>query len=135
MKEEWNISICGLNCSKCDINLAYHGDQTILKELQDYFKEERNEILTPESIACIGCRGSNDVHWSSDCMMRTCALRKNRKYCFKCPVFPCSIVNKFCSDGMDHHRRTIEKSKKMKKIGLKAWVKEQKLKDKNVFCP
>lgn len=135
MIENWNISICGLNCSKCDIYLASHGDQAILKELLDYFKEQRNEIVNPDSFACNGCRSSNDVHWSSDCKMRACALNENLNYCFECTDFPCSIVNKFGSDGMDHHRRTIENSKKMKKIGLKAWVKEQKLKDKCLFCP
>ena len=135
MKEEWNISICGLNCSKCDINLAYHGDQTILKEILDYFKEERNEILNPESIACNGCRSSNDVHWSSDCKMRTCALSRNLDYCFECPDFPCSIIKEFSLDGVAHHKRTVENSKKMKEIGLKNWLKEQLLKDKCEFCP
>jgi hypothetical protein len=135
MKEEWNISICGLNCSKCDIYLAYRGDRTLLKEMVDYFKDEKNEIINPESIACDGCRGSNDVHWSSDCKMRTCALSKNHNYCFECPDFPCSIIDDFKLDGVPHHKRTVENSKKMKEIGLENWMKEQILKEKCEFCP
>ncbi|MHA1582105.1 MAG: hypothetical protein ACTSYM_06405 [Candidatus Baldrarchaeia archaeon] len=44
-------------------------------------------------------------------------------------------VDEFSSDGMSHHKRTIENLKRMKEIGIEAWIAEQKRKGKSVFCP
>jgi len=59
---KWDISVCGLNCAKCDIYQTYHGNDELLKEILDWFRRERNKIIRPESINCGGCRGPLDVH-------------------------------------------------------------------------
>jgi len=67
--------------------------------------------------------------------MMLCAKKKGIQYCFQCEDFPCTEVNKFASDGTPHHKRTIENSKRMKEIGVKAWIKEQERRGKNTLCP
>jgi len=133
--EKRSISVCGLNCAKCDIYLASHGNEKLRNEIIDWFKKERNKTIKPEQVRCEGCRGTLDTHWSSDCKMMLCAKNRELQYCFECEDFPCINVNKFSSDGASHHKRTIENSKRMKEIGIDAWIREQKRKGQYVFCP
>jgi len=133
--KDWLISVCGLNCAACDIHQAYLGNQKVRNEIVEWFRKERNKIVKPEQIKCEGCRGSIDVHWSPDCKMMLCARKKGVQYCFQCSEFPCTILNEFSSDGISHHRRTVENLKKMKEIGLEAWIAEQKRKGECLFCP
>jgi len=133
--EKWFIAVCGLNCAKCDIHLAGHGDEKLRDEIIEWFKKERNETIKPEQIRCEGCRGPLDAHWSSECKMMLCVKKRGLEYCFQCEDFPCISVNEFSSDGVSHHKRTIENSKRMKEIGIEAWIVEQKRKGQSVFCP
>ena len=104
--EIWDISICGLNCAKCDIFV--------------------------ESKECQGCRGSLDRHWSPDCQFLPCATKKGHQYCFECDDFPCDRLQAFASDGWAHHKRAVENLKRMKEIGIAGWIAEQ---EKCEFCP
>jgi hypothetical protein len=131
----WLISVCGLNCAKCDIYRAGHGDEKLLKELIDWFRKERNKTVNPEQIRCEGCRGPVDVHWKPACKMMLCAKEKGLLYCFQCGDFPCAEVNSFCSDGVPHHKKTVENSMRMREIGIEAWIEEQQKKGRCVFCP
>jgi hypothetical protein len=131
----WHISVCGLNCAVCDIHQAGHGNKEIRKEIIEWFKKERNETVDPEHIRCEGCRGSLDAHWSPDCNMMLCARKKGVEYCFQCVEFPCTFLEKFSSDGISHHKRTVENLKKMKEIGIEAWIEEQRNKGQCLFCP
>ncbi len=133
--ERWSIAICGLNCARCDIYLASHGDENLRDEIAKWFKKERNETIGLEQIRCEGCRGSLDVHWSSECKMMLCARKKRLEYCFQCEDFPCTSVNEFSVDGIPHHKRTVENLKMMKEMGIEAWIKEQERKGQCVFCP
>ncbi len=36
---------------------------------------------------------------------------------------------------MDHHRRAVENMKRIKEMGLEAWVEEQREKGPPMFCP
>jgi len=133
--EEWIIAVCGLNCAKCDIHLASRGNEKLRDEIVDWFKKERNSTIRPEQVRCEGCRGPLDVHWSSDCKMMLCAKKRGLQYCFQCEDFPCASVSEFSSDGVSHHKRTVENSKRMREIGIEAWIAEQKRKGQFVFCP
>ena len=132
---EWVISVCGLNCAKCDIQLAGHGNETLRSEIVDWFKDERNEIVEPGKIRCEGCLGPSGAHWSADCPIMLCAKDKGLSHCFQCKDFPCVKVEKFGSDGVSHHQRTIENSMRMKKIGIAKWIEEQNEKERCEFCP
>lgn len=132
---EWDISVCGLNCATCDIYQASHGNEALRDEIMAWFRRERNEVVDPEQIRCETCRGSLDCHWSPECRMMLCAKERGLRHCFECVEFPCPRVDEFSSDGVPHHGRTIENSKRMKEIGLEAWIEEQKRKGQCVFCP
>ena len=131
----WSVAVCGLNCAKCDMYLASHGNEKLRDEIVAWFKKERNETLKPEQIRCEGCGGSLDAHWSPDCRMMLCAKKRGLQHCFQCEDFPCPSVNEFSSDGTPHHKRTVENSKRMREIGIEAWIEEQKRKGQSVFCP
>lgn len=133
--EKWDISVCGLNCAKCDIYQAYHGDEKLRDEIVEWFRREQNETVGPEQIACDGCRGSVEVHWSPECKMMLCARERGLQHCFQCEEFPCAIVNEFASDGVSHHERTVRNAKRMREIGIEAWIEEQRRKGQCVFCP
>jgi hypothetical protein len=129
------ISVCGLNCARCDIYEAGHGNDKVRDEIVEWFRKEQNETIKPEAVKCEGCRGPLNSHWSSDCKMMLCAKKRGVRYCFQCKDFPCKSLEAFSSDGISHHKRTVENMKKMKEIGIVAWIEEQKRKGHCVFCP
>lgn len=131
----WNLSVCGLNCSECDMYKAGHGDEKCRQEIADWFKKKRNMTLKPEQIRCEGCRGPVEDNWSSDCKMMKCAKEKNLDFCFQCEDFPCATVSDFASDGAAHHKRTVENMKRVKTVGLNAWIAEHIKKGRPTFCP
>jgi hypothetical protein len=87
--------------------------------------EEKNLDLSRKDIICKGCLGPLDVHWSADCEMMLCAREKGLKHCFECEDFPCAPLEKFATDEWEHHRRAVDDSKRMKKIGLEVWIEKQ----------
>lgn len=133
--KDWNVSFCGLNCAKCDIYEAGHGNEKLRHEIVKWFLDERHETVKPEQIKCEGCKGTLDAHWSSDCKIMQCAKKKGVQYCFECRDFPCRILNDFASDGVSHHKRTIENLRRMKEIGIDTWIAEQTRNGRCVFCP
>jgi hypothetical protein len=135
MKSGWNLAVCGLNCAQCDMYQASHGNEKLRNEIVEWFREKRSKDVKPEQIRCEGCRGPLDIHWSCDCKMLQCAKKKGVEHCFQCRDFPCTILNAFSLDGAAHHKRTVENLKRMKEIGLKAWIAEQEKKGPPSFCP
>lgn len=132
---EWAISVCGLNCARCDIRQAGLGDKKLRDEIQEWFREELDRIVEPEKIRCEGCRDPSESHWSPDCEMTSCAKEKRHYYCFECGEFPCEKLERFSRDGVAHHERTVENLKRMRELGLESWIQEQKRKGPPVFCP
>ena len=103
--DQWDISVCGLNCAKC-------------------------KLLASDD--CKGCRGPLDHHWSPGCEFLPCAREKGVTHCFECDAFPCEKMEAFASDGYDHHRLAVENMKRMREIGLGQWIAEQ---PRPMFCP
>jgi len=131
-EEKWLIAVCGLNCTSCFMYYKRdEDDPDVQREIQEtikWFREEKNLELSKTDLICQGCLGPLDVHWSPDCEMMLCAREKSLEHCFECEDFPCSHVEKFATDGLEHHRRAVENSKRMKEIGLEAWIAEQEAK-------
>jgi hypothetical protein len=130
INNDWDLSICGLNCVKCDIYLASHGDEVLQQELLSWFKENVDPNIA--NISCEKCRGPTNKCWSDDCKMRSCSMKRKITHCFECPDFVCDLVEEFVSDEMDHHKRTVENMKKAKELGLKKWISLQK---EPQYCP
>ena len=124
--------MCGLNCAGCFI--YYKRDQSnpdVQREIREtikWFCEERNLELSRKDLVCKGCLGPLNVHWSPDCEMMMCAREKGLKHCLECEDFPCVLIEKFATNGMEHHRRAVENSNRIKEIGLNAWIAEQEAK-------
>ena len=132
---EWDISVCGLNCARCDVRLAGLGDEKLRDEIQGGFREELDMIVEAEKIRCGGCRGPPEIHWSPDCEMTSCADEKRHRYCFECTEFPCEKLERFSRDGVAHHERTVDNLKRMRELGLERWIEEQRDRGRSVFCP
>lgn len=43
--QKWLISVCGLNCAKCYIYQAGHGNDKLRDEIMEWFRKERNEAV------------------------------------------------------------------------------------------
>jgi hypothetical protein len=132
---EWDISVCGLNCARCDIRQAGLGDERFRDEILEWFREELDTAVEPDKIRCGGCRGPPESHWSPDCKMMSCAMDRRHNYCFECGEFPCEKLEEFSRDGMAHHERTVENLNRMREMGLESWIEEQKSMGQCVFCP
>jgi len=112
IEDDWNISFCGLNCAKYEIYLASHGDEKLQEELVKWFKENIDPNI--EYVSCELCRGPKQECWSIECELRSCAFKMNVKYCFKCPDFVCDKLDKFATDRIEHHKRSVENMKEMR---------------------
>lgn len=138
LPEKWNISICGLNCAKCDLYLIPENEHSA-QEVLEWFKNQgwidKNTSLKEfmaKGRECEGCRGPIEKNWSSNCFFRPCALNNGYNYCFECEKFPCEHLTEFANDGVKHHQQTVENLKIMKKIGIKKFIETQ---SSPCFCP
>ncbi len=113
----WHISVYGLNCAECTIYKVSHGNEKAMKAMLEYLKDAK-----PEAVVCKGCRCPLDKHWSANCYFLACTKNKNAKYCFECVEFPCGKLQSFASDRKSHHKRTVENMRRMKEIGIDAWL-------------
>lgn len=132
MSGDWRISVCGLNCARCDIFNASHGDEKLRVEIRDWFLEKRGKDFKLEQIRCEGCGCPPEQNWSGDCPMQRCAGERGHRHCFECPDFPCGHIEKFASDGMEHHRKAVVNLCAMRRLGLEEWIRRQ---PEPSFCP
>jgi len=101
------IAPCGMNCSIC---MAYLRDKN----------------------KCPGCRlfNKNEPVTIAICKIKNCVtLKRNKiKFCFECEEFPCERIK-----HMDKRYRTkynmstIENLEHIKKIGLREFIKNEKI--------
>lgn len=56
-----------------------------------------------------------------DCKIRKCAKEKGADACPFCAEYPCRMIE----DLAKHYVTAIQDGKRLKKIGLKAWLREQ----------
>ena len=129
------LGVCGLNCGACDIYMACRGDEVKMKEILDWFREKRGLDLKPEQVRCDGCTGDLSRHWSKDCKMMLCARERGVKLCSDCPDFLCPKLEAFANDSTPHHRRSVENLRRIREMGLDAWLREQDHRGPPVFCP
>lgn len=61
-----------------------------------------------------------------DCKTRICSKERRLETCPLCDKFPCNLINK----SAEHYVTLIQDGKRLRKIGLKAWVKEQQARAK-----
>ncbi len=62
-----------------------------------------------------------------DCKIRICTKEKEVDLCPFCAEYPCSLIESLA----EHYVMVIQDGKRLRKIGLKAWVKEQEARAKH----
>jgi len=68
----------------------------------------------------------NENHWSPDCKFIKCAKEKGIETCPLCADYPCADITAFDNDGYVHHRTVLPNGRRIKAIGLEAWLDEQR---------
>ena len=62
-----------------------------------------------------------------ECKIYQCATEKGFKTCGECPDMPCTQLIQFAYDPIwKTHLPVIENLKRIKKIGIEQWIKEQR---------
>ena len=75
---------------------------------------------------CNGCKIPNENHWSPDCTFIKCAQDRRIESCCFCSDYPCTDIMAFDTDGYVHHRTILPNGRRLKEVGLEAWLEEQK---------
>ena len=127
---DWDISYCGLNCAKCPIYKASHGDDELQRSLVQWMKENHDQSI--DHVGCEGCRNTPHECWTPNCTFRECAIDRGYEYCFECSDFVCEELEEFANDGIEHHRQTVDNMIQIREIGLDTWLN---LQDEAKFCP
>jgi len=133
------ISYCGEYCHKCDWHagrIKKPADQLLRlikkrPELRGWIKEGCDldnfikglEWLSESGLCTYTCKAGSG--WK-DCPVRECCETKGFSFCFECKEFPCKIWGKW-----PFEKAKIENLRKIKEIGVKAWVKKQWEKEEN----
>jgi len=63
------------------------------------------------------------------CKIRLCAKKKRVSVCPLCNEYPCTLIKNYTKV----HPLTIEDGKRLKELGVEAWIKEQKKRAKRGF--
>ncbi len=109
-----NLSQCGLYCGACS-SMLLHDKSMGDVDLTDF------EVEYEES-PCAGCAsGAN-----STCEFIICNQEHGTECCAFCNEFPCEMIVKFSADEWAHHVDVLDNLKRIKEIGIDAWLGEQK---------
>ena len=99
------IAYCGLDCEKCEANIATKNNDNALREKVAKEWSELNGVdITPEMINCDGCRvdGVKTPYCDSLCAIRQCALGKAIETCGDCSAMSgCRTVGMVISNNAE----------------------------------
>ena len=127
------VGYCGLYCGLCtQRNRIPKQAKMLLQSLQEEgydnwyeyvprFKETYptfRQFLQQLAESDCTCRTGGGP---PECRMRNCAQKKSVKVCPKCKEYPCALIE----DHATHYPTVIQDGKRMQKIGVEKWVKEQ----------
>lgn len=107
------FTYCGLYCGACSSMLLYDKAMGNI-ELKDF-------EVDYEETPCAGCMSGVN----SDCEFVICNQQHGTESCAFCPEFPCEMIVKFSKDEWPHHIDVIDNLKRIKEIGIEAWLNEQ----------
>jgi len=109
---------CGLYCGACGAVLA---DKTgTVEELAKKWD------MKPDQLVCHGCLTETVAVFCRDCTLRACVLEKGVEHCFECDDYPCDALVAFRNDKASHHSMVLHNSGRMREVGVKQWLEEQK---------
>jgi len=136
------VTYCGLYCGLCSTRNRIPGQanalwQSMKKEAYDHwgklvydnFEKFWDFLgkLKDYTYICPGCRQGGG---NPDCEIRKCAQKKKIEVCALCEEFPCDLIRRFSKVYIT----IIPDGIRIKKIGLEAWIEEQKERAQTGFC-
>jgi hypothetical protein len=132
-KAEELIGICGIYCGTCPRYLAPRDNDV------EYLAAAALESGLPgEAIRCDGCLSDRVFPACRDCRhgFRRCAGEKKVTWCFQCPDFPCTRLERFLPvhvvDGVSHHANLCKELASLKEQGTRSWLDRQ---ERSGRCP
>ncbi len=135
------VTYCGLYCDLCAQRTrvprqAQALRETMTKEGYEYFGHEMTgftefwrfltDLASPDK-ACPGCRQNGGY---PACEIRRCARERAVEACAFCDEFPCQRIVDFSAI----YPTVIADSRRMKAIGIEAWIQEQEERGKTGFA-
>jgi len=98
-----NRSYCGLNCAECDaFKATINNDNGLREKTAQAWSAMYNAAITTEQINCTGCKSDGvKVFHCSNCKIRECNIKNNRKNCSGCERYPCEDENYVISHSAD----------------------------------
>jgi hypothetical protein len=85
------------------------------------------EHLTVLDKECPACRGGCG---DPGCKIRMCAREKNQEICVYCNEYPCSYFENLAKQ----YPALLGDGKKLKEIGIDAWIEEQERRCRRCYC-
>jgi hypothetical protein len=123
MKDDLDmLAYCGLFCGACSFRLTVDENERahVLSLPSRYDKAKEAELE-----ACPGCRSEPAVDGADPCEIRSCARAHGLEHCGACAEFPCTVISGFASDGVPHHGQTLDNLRRVRDVGVPAWLAEQ----------
>lgn len=112
---------CGLYCGACLCNIVSETGEIVAMAAK-----------TGRTVAQLTCSDCKTAHMIEDCCFVRCCTDKGIQNCSECPDMPCEALTAFANDEYAHHSASITNLYRIREIGLKAWLAEQKQK---YTCP
>jgi hypothetical protein len=127
------VGYCGLHCGLCahrnripqqarQLQKSLHEEgfddwYKYAPDLKDTFPQFWQFLQNLATLDCT-CRTGGGP---PDCKIRRCAKQKGIEICPQCKEYPCQLITTLA----EHYPTVIQDGKRLQKIGLENWVKEQ----------
>jgi hypothetical protein len=106
----------------------------------DELPERLRKFISPAPIKCYGCKSDSVFGGCGKCLVRRCASKKAVDSCLDCKKYPCilfhltGMMKKIVKleEKLPHLKDTLINSKRIKQVGVDAWLKEQ---EQSWKCP
>jgi len=96
-------------------------------EMKDVYPTFQNLL---QKLATFDCTCRTGKGGPPDCRIRNCARQRNITVCPQCEKYPCQHIQALA----EHYSTLIPDGKRLQKIGLVAWLTEQKQRAKRGFA-
>jgi len=113
-----DIAPCGIDCINCEV---YEPNNR--KDIWDMFAARLG--VTPEEVACKGCRVQGGCSVHKDCETLECVKSKNLDSCGDCDEFPCRKIMPLAANAERvPHNLKVYNLCRIKQIGAEAFLEE-----------